>query len=267
MKTSITIQERLKDLRVERGLSLEQLSNATGISRAALGNYETDDFKEINHGSILTLAKFYKVSTDYLLCLTENRSHEASDISELHLTDKVLEILREGKINRRLLCEIIEDEDFTNFLADAEIYVDGIATARIKDMNLLLSQVRQEIIRKYEEKPNDIIMQTLDAGQIDEDDYFCHKTHKSMDKILVNIRKSHERDIETVAGDESLTIDILQEAAKYMSISGSPVERFCRIIIGGFGIDYDKLPREQKTTLQKVLKKSPLVKNMSKINQ
>ena len=35
-----TIQERLKDLRVERGLTLEQLAEETHLSKSALGSYE-----------------------------------------------------------------------------------------------------------------------------------------------------------------------------------------------------------------------------------
>ncbi len=45
MQPKLTIQERLKDLRVERGLTLEQLSAETGISKSALGKYKADDFK------------------------------------------------------------------------------------------------------------------------------------------------------------------------------------------------------------------------------
>ena len=45
MQPKLTIQERLKDLRVERSLTLEQLSAETGISKSALGKYEADDFK------------------------------------------------------------------------------------------------------------------------------------------------------------------------------------------------------------------------------
>ena len=41
---SLSIQERLKDLRVERGLTLEQLAEQTGLSKSALGSYETEDF-------------------------------------------------------------------------------------------------------------------------------------------------------------------------------------------------------------------------------
>ena len=66
MKQGITIQERLKDLRIEGHLKLEELAELTKISKSALGSYENDDRKEISHKSILKLAEFYGVSTDYL---------------------------------------------------------------------------------------------------------------------------------------------------------------------------------------------------------
>ena len=40
---ALTIQERLKDLRVERGLTLEQLAEKTHLSKSALGSYEGDE--------------------------------------------------------------------------------------------------------------------------------------------------------------------------------------------------------------------------------
>ena len=40
---ALSIQERLKDLRVERKLTLEQLAEQTGLSKSALGSYESDD--------------------------------------------------------------------------------------------------------------------------------------------------------------------------------------------------------------------------------
>ena len=67
MKGATSIQERLWELRKDKGLNLEELSKLTGISKSALGSYEKEDFKEINHGNLITLADFYGVSVDYLL--------------------------------------------------------------------------------------------------------------------------------------------------------------------------------------------------------
>ena len=63
----LVIQEKLNNLRVERNLTLVEQAEQTGISSSALGKYEADDYKDISPFSIVTLAKFYSVSTDYLL--------------------------------------------------------------------------------------------------------------------------------------------------------------------------------------------------------
>ena len=53
---ALTIQERLKDLRVERGLTLEQLAEQTHLSKSALGSYEADEYKDISHYALIELA-------------------------------------------------------------------------------------------------------------------------------------------------------------------------------------------------------------------
>ena len=58
--------ERLKELRIEKELTQLELANATGISKSAIAFWETK--KRIpNALAIITLARFFGVSTDYLL--------------------------------------------------------------------------------------------------------------------------------------------------------------------------------------------------------
>ena len=87
MEIKLTFQERLKDLRTERGMTLSDLEKATGISRSSLGKYESDECKEVSHASIVTLAKYYGVTSDYLLGLSENKNPANADLSDLHLQD------------------------------------------------------------------------------------------------------------------------------------------------------------------------------------
>ena len=94
MKGATSIQERLKDLRVNKGLKLEELAKQTGISKSALGSYEKDDFKEINHGNLITLAEFYGVSLDYLFCRTENMEESNTPLTELNLNDEMVALLK-----------------------------------------------------------------------------------------------------------------------------------------------------------------------------
>ena len=84
----LSIQERLKDLRVERGLTLEQLAEQTHLSKSALGSYEAEDFKDISHYALIKLAKFYGVTSDYLLGLSETKNHPNADLADLRLSKR-----------------------------------------------------------------------------------------------------------------------------------------------------------------------------------
>ena len=148
MYLKLTIQERLKDLRIERKLTLEQLAEQTGISKSALGKYETEEYKDMSPFNLVTLAKFYGASTDYMLGLTEQKNHPNADINNLHLSDDMIDLLESGKINNRLLSEIATHEDFRRFLTDIEIYVDRIADMRINDLNAVLGVVRNAAMEK-----------------------------------------------------------------------------------------------------------------------
>ena len=152
--TKLTTQERLEDLRKEHRLTLEQLAAHTGLSRAALGTYETDSSKDISHYAIIKLAKFYGVTADYLLGLSEMKNHPDAELNDLHLSDDMIELLRSGRVNTPLLCELALHKDFGKLLADIEIYVNGMAAAQIQNLNAWADVTRDELMEKYQ--PGDL---------------------------------------------------------------------------------------------------------------
>lgn len=62
--------ERLKDLRTEKGLSQSKLSNETGLSQTAIASWETAQ-KSPNAQAVVVLAKYFGVTSDYLLGLED----------------------------------------------------------------------------------------------------------------------------------------------------------------------------------------------------
>lgn len=259
MKCKITLQERLKDLRVEHNLNLEELARFTGISKSTLVNYENNDYKEINHGNLVTLAQFYNVSTDYLLCLTENKNHSNTDLTNLHLSDYMIDLLLSGSINNRLLCEIATHDKFNELMADTEIFVDGIATKRFNDLNSSLEDVRAEIIGQNPDIDNDHTLRTLSAAQVNEEDFFCHITHKTWDSIIKDIRKKHEQDIGSIPEDDD-TLS-LQNIHQIMISSGNNIDKFIEVFCNSLGIKYKRVSESEKEVFRKLPKKSPSIKN------
>ena len=73
MRVKLDTSERIKDLRVEKRLTMEQLAALTGLSSSAIGKYESGEYKDIGAFAIAKLADKLGVSTDYLLCRTEQK--------------------------------------------------------------------------------------------------------------------------------------------------------------------------------------------------
>ena len=103
------------------------------------------------------------------------------DVASLHLSDEVLELLRSGKINNLLLCEMMTRSRFCHLMADIEIVVDRIADMRIQDMNTVLEVARQKVMKEYAPDEMDVYMRTLEVAQINETDYFSYIIHEDMD--------------------------------------------------------------------------------------
>jgi transcriptional regulator with XRE-family HTH domain len=260
MQVKLTIGERLKDLRVERKLTLEQLAAEVGISKSALGKYESDNGKDISPYSILVLADYYGVSCDYLMGRTETKNHPNTALHELHLSDASIDVLRTGKFNHRLLSELIYHKDFQRFMLDAEIYVDRIADMRVNDMNAVLEAVRQMALMKNGGKENDLHLRTLEVAQIREDEYFGSLIADDLKGILHDIRSEHRPD--TMTADEvSFAENIQNQLRDAMNFEGSSEERQIRSFLATFGIDYDKLSKEQFVSLIEILKLSKYLKS------
>ena len=260
MQVKLTIGERLKDLRVERKLTLEQLAAEVGISKSALGKYESDNGKDISPYSILLLADYYGVFCDYLMGRTETKNHPNPALHELHLSDASIDVLKTGKFNHRLLSELICHKDFQRFMLDAEIYVDRIADMRVNDMNAVLEAVRQMALMKNGGEENDLHLRTLEVAQIREDEYFGSLIADDLKGILRDIRSEHRPD--TMTADEvSFAENIQNQLRDAMNFEGSSEERQIRSFLATFGIDYDKLSKEQFVSLIEILKLSKYLKS------
>ncbi len=66
----IKFAERLKELRCEKGLSQVQLAKETGFSHSALGFWEAGQ-RVPNAEAVAILARYFEVSADYLLGLSD----------------------------------------------------------------------------------------------------------------------------------------------------------------------------------------------------
>ena len=221
----LSIQERLKDLRVERGLTLEQLAEKTHLSKSALGSYEGDNLKDISHYALIELAKFYEVTVDYLLGRSQTRNHPNADLADLHLSDDMIELLKSGLVDNSLLCELATHPDFPRLMADLEIYVNGIAGKQVQSANAIVDAVSATIMKQHNPGLTDPQLRQLIAAHIDDDSFCRYVIQQDINKIALDLREAHKDDFFSVPEDNPLE-DFLQTAEETASPGSDPEEIF-----------------------------------------
>lgn len=103
------IGERLKQLRIKNGLKQQELANMFGLSSGTISFYESEQRKP-DIDFIVAVAKYFDVSTDYLLGLTNATDKENIDISKVTgLNDFSLTILEQSlKETNNVAAEVID---------------------------------------------------------------------------------------------------------------------------------------------------------------
>lgn len=103
------IGERLKQLRIKKGLKQQELADMFGLSSGTISFYESEQRKP-DIDFIVAIAKYFDVSTDYLLGLTNAIDKENIDISKVTgLNDFSLTILEQSlKETNNAAAEVID---------------------------------------------------------------------------------------------------------------------------------------------------------------
>lgn len=195
MEVKTTMGEKLKDLRVERGLTTKQLCEMTQISESVYNGLENDSPRDTGYSRIITLAKFFDVPTDYLLGFTESRITKNIELKELGMSDKAIGVLMQHKQDNMLLSELIEHGEFSDLINAIDIYVRRVAAPNLAMMNDMLNMTQSgfETMFNGEEKPEgfDSAMKYIDETQVNEDEFLRFRISERFNRILRNIYDNH----------------------------------------------------------------------------
>ena len=126
----MNIGNKIKTLREKKGLTQLELSKDLNVVRQTVAQWENQE-RDLKTGAIISLAKYFNVSTDYLLGLTENTS---TNISEIGISNKT------G-------FSTLTVENILNLSAEHKIILDKIINELLKS----------DLLEKFEElKENNI---------------------------------------------------------------------------------------------------------------
>ena len=80
---------RIRELRLEKGLSQEELGRIVGVRRAAVNKWETGQVKNLRRDTIETLSRFFDVSPSYLMGMTDIRRPDSVRVRRVPILGSV----------------------------------------------------------------------------------------------------------------------------------------------------------------------------------
>nr|MBQ4457558.1 hypothetical protein [Clostridia bacterium] len=180
------------------------------------------------------------------------------------MSDELIDLLQQGKINIPLFCEMAAHKGFPKFLADIEIYVNRFATKMIGFLNSYVDAGRAQIMQQNKAENQDSILYLLKNMDIDEGNYFDRRIHDDIDEIIKDIRETHK------GRSESASDDLQYDPVRVMesvfddpaNFKGSPSEKAVMIFCKQNQIIYSKLTDEEKLWLFNIMDKSKLLKRL-----
>lgn len=144
-------------------------------------------------------------------------------------------------------------------MADMEIYVDGVVSMQIRNLNSLLESTRTVIMEKYHPKEDNTLL-TLKAAQIDEDEYFARVVSEDVERILKELKEAHSRNQGSAATDDS-AVSLKKYLDELSGTEGSDFQKWIMIFCKQLHLPYNKLTEDEKRWLVQISRKSGLLRS------
>ena len=144
-------RERIQDLLRENNMSQAELAEKIGLSESALSRYLSGQTDKLSTDNIVSIARVFGVTTDFLLCLTDIPFTTNFDIEKLGLSVKAAEKLLRRKVNPETVSHLIETQGFNLLIQQLDAAQRGTydagyiyMTEMLKNMGGLLSDYAAE---------------------------------------------------------------------------------------------------------------------------
>ena len=148
-------RQRIQDLIKSRKITQAELAENVGLSSSTLSRYLQGRTTNLGDGFIIRIAKYFDVSTDFLLGETDIPDRKNYDIEELRLSAETAKLLYTGKVDASVLNQLIEHPRFPQLLLLLARYRDETMIAGINAMNQILTFIRSLTLDQANLHPED----------------------------------------------------------------------------------------------------------------
>ena len=112
------IRDRIVELAQKKGENMEKLAQCVGITGSQMSRIINGKTLKVSHELVIAIAAEFDVSTDFLLGLTS--IPDRTRLDELGLSEKAIRNLVSGRVNRKCINHLLEDEELIRLMNNAK---------------------------------------------------------------------------------------------------------------------------------------------------
>ena len=212
------------NLRKDHDLSQKQLADQLHVTHSQISRIESGETKNPNISIVIDAARFFHVSTDYLLGITQITSPKSYDISELGLSEEAVTRLITRRIDVDILNRLLEHEHFPKLCIMIRNYFDDTIAegimARNKVIDLAVDQLT-DLMTAEPSKRKEIIKdkQFLSSQKLGANEADIEKIKIQFMAILRDVKSGIQRKEPIRAFATAEAVQIIRDALPDKTVS------------------------------------------------
>ncbi len=248
-----TLRDRLRDLIQEEELGQGQVAEIIGISESAFSRFMSSKTDKLGSEYVIRLARYFQVSTDFLLGVTDSPDRKNYDIGELNLSVQAASNLYTQKVHPKVISFLLENENFARATVQIAQYMDGNLAAGFATQNQIYDSVAQmmygygldecgrdvDALKNPKTKVELVTIQDtfMQAVQELKTDFSLEQqaemtTKRWMEDIIGNLTKGS--DLKTPKVTPGQVTDAIMASIEGQNLVTEPGANFIRFVLGNF---------------------------------
>lgn len=250
--------ERISDLCNGRHISQKELAKRIGLSAPQLSRIVSGETKTLSSDILIAVAKEFKVSTDYILGLSEVSTRKSYDIFELGFSEGAAKGLVTKAVDMEILNRLLEHKSFPKLTNLIRIYFKDTAARGIMARNQIIDMATASLsdyVKEHPDKRAEVRedLHFMSAQKLGEHEAEMEKIKNIFLSILRDIKKDIDSGKQPEKTDSAAMIQAIQDEIRERDPKTLTKDDVTEIVVNQLGL---VAPMGEKTTglFRKLLK-------------
>ena len=143
-----SLGDRVRELRERDKLTQGELASSIGTSASTLSRIEKGEIESPGSDIVVKLAQVFRVSTDFLLGVTDYPDRKNYDVGQLGLSPEAARRLNSGEVDMRALNRMVMNPCFPTISRNISSYLDGSLEAGMRIQNDMIASA-MDMVRPF----------------------------------------------------------------------------------------------------------------------